>query len=63
MHERVRPGAALSDAFEAHGALFPGVYTASLMAGEKSGSLEQVLRRYVAHEGHVGRASQGRSRR
>ena len=29
--------------------LFSGVYTASLMAGEKSGSLEQVLRRYVQH--------------
>ncbi len=49
VHERVRAGAALSEAFAAHGALFPTVYTASLMAGEKSGSLEQVLRRYVAY--------------
>ena len=49
VHERVRGGAALSEAFEAHGALFPGVYTASLLAGEKSGGLEQVLRRYVAY--------------
>lgn len=48
VYERVRSGSALSDAFEAQ-ALFPGVYTASLMAGEKSGSLEQVLRRYVQH--------------
>lgn len=48
IHERVRSGTALSDAFEAQG-LFSGVYTASLMAGEKSGSLEQVIRRYVAH--------------
>ena len=48
IHERVRAGSALSDAFEAQG-LFPGVYTASLMAGEKSGSLEQVVRRYVQH--------------
>ena len=31
VHERVRSGSALSDAFEAQG-LFPGVYTASLMA-------------------------------
>ena len=38
----------MSEAFEAQG-LFSGVYTASLMAGEKSGSLEQVLRRYVQH--------------
>ncbi len=29
--------------------MFSGVYTASLMAGEKSGSLEQVIRRYVQH--------------
>lgn len=50
VHERVRGGASLSEAFEAHGAMFPGVYTASLMAGEKSGNLEQVIRRYVAYE-------------
>ncbi len=49
VHDRVRAGAALSEAFAAHGPLFPSVYTASLMAGEKSGSLEQVLRRYVAY--------------
>jgi len=48
IHERVRGGSALSEAFEAQG-MFPGVYTASLMAGEKSGSLEQVVRRYVQH--------------
>ena len=29
--------------------MFTGIYHASLMAGEKSGSLETVLRRYVAH--------------
>jgi type IV pilus assembly protein PilC len=49
VYEKVRAGTALSDAFAAHGDLFPGVYTASLMAGEKSGSLETVLRRYVAY--------------
>ena len=49
VHERVRSGTALSDAFEAQGDLFNGVYTASLLAGEKSGSLEQVLRRFVHH--------------
>jgi type IV pilus assembly protein PilC len=49
VYDRVRGGAALSDAFAAHGAMFPGIYTASLMAGEKSGGLEQVLRRYVAY--------------
>ena len=49
VYERVRSGSALSEAFDAHGRLFPGVYTASLLAGEKSGNLEQVLRRYVAY--------------
>ena len=49
VHERVRGGSSLSEAFEAHGTLFPGIYTASLMAGEKSGSLEQVIRRFVAY--------------
>ena len=49
VHERVRAGSALSEAFDAHGSMFPGVYTASLLAGEKSGNLEQVLRRYVSY--------------
>jgi type IV pilus assembly protein PilC len=49
VYERVRGGSSLSESFEAHGAMFPGVYTASLLAGEKSGSLEQVIRRYVAY--------------
>ena len=48
VHDRVRSGSSLSEAFEAQG-MFPGIYTASLLAGEKSGSLEQVIRRYVAH--------------
>lgn len=48
IYEKVRSGTALSDAFEAQH-MFSGVYTASLMAGEKSGSLESVLRRYVHH--------------
>jgi type IV pilus assembly protein PilC len=49
VHEKVRAGTSLSDAFAAHGDLFPGVYTASLMAGERSGNLETVLRRFVAY--------------
>jgi type IV pilus assembly protein PilC len=47
VHEKVRSGTALSDAFAAHGDLFPSVYVASLVAGERSGSLDVVLRRYV----------------
>src|SRR5262249_49752631 len=49
VHERVRSGSALSDAFAAHGDLFPRVYTASLLAGERSGNLDAVLRRYVEY--------------
>jgi type IV pilus assembly protein PilC len=49
VYEKVRGGTALSDAFGAHGALFPAVYTASLMAGERSGNLDAVLRRFVAY--------------
>ena len=49
VHEKVRAGTALSDAFAAHGDLFPSVYTASLMAGERAGNLDAVLRRYVAY--------------
>jgi type IV pilus assembly protein PilC len=39
----------LSDAFAAQGELFPRVYTASLLAGERSGNLDAVLRRYVEY--------------
>jgi type IV pilus assembly protein PilC len=47
VYERVRGGSALSDAFDAHRGVVPSVYTASLVAGERSGNLEAVLRRYV----------------
>ena len=47
VHEKVRSGTALSDAFAGHGDLFPSVYVASIVAGERSGSLDTVLRRYV----------------
>ena len=50
VYEKVRAGEALSDAFAEHDELFPTVYTASLVAGERSGSLDTVLRRYVAYE-------------
>jgi type IV pilus assembly protein PilC len=54
VYERVRAGSSLSDAFAEQGDLFPGAYTASLLAGEKSGSLEGVLRRYVSYIKVVG---------
>ena len=39
----------MSDAFASQGDLIPRVYTASLLAGERSGSLDTVLRRYVEY--------------
>lgn len=49
VHERVRAGSALSDAFAEHDSVIPSVYTASLLAGERSGNLDAVLRRYVEY--------------
>ena len=49
VHERVRGGTALSEAFGSHGDLLPSVYTASLVAGERSGNLDAVLRRFVEY--------------
>jgi len=54
VHERVRGGGSLSDAFALQGDLFPGAYVASLLAGEKSGSLDGVLRRFVAYMKVIG---------
>ena len=50
IHEKVRAGTALSDAFAERPDLFPAIYSASLMAGERSGNLDDVIRRYVAYE-------------
>jgi type IV pilus assembly protein PilC len=46
---RIKSGSALSEAFEAQGETFPRIYTASILAGERSGSLDDVLRRYVEY--------------
>jgi type IV pilus assembly protein PilC len=54
VHDKVKAGSALSDSFAEHGSLFPAVYSASLLAGERSGNLEQVIRRYVSYEKIVG---------
>jgi type IV pilus assembly protein PilC len=54
IYEKVKAGTALSDAFSEHGNMFPAVYSASLLAGERSGNLDAVLRRYVAYEKVIG---------
>jgi type IV pilus assembly protein PilC len=43
------PGESLSAAFEAQGG-FPLIYTTTLLAGERSGQLEDVLSRYLAFQ-------------
>jgi type IV pilus assembly protein PilC len=54
VYDKVKSGTALSDAFGEHADLFPAVYSASLMAGERSGNLDEVIRRYVAYEKVIG---------
>jgi len=46
---RVRTGESLSAAFEAQGG-FPVIYTTTLLAGERSGNLNEVLERYVSFQ-------------
>jgi type IV pilus assembly protein PilC len=47
---KVRAGQALSQAFAAQGDAFPRIYIASILAGERAGSLDQVLLRYVSYQ-------------
>ena len=48
VEEKIKSGIPLSDAFEAQG-IFPKIYTASLLSGEKSGALDNVLERFVTY--------------
>jgi type II secretory pathway component PulF len=47
---KVRAGQALSEAFAAQGDAFPRIYIASILAGERAGSLDEVLLRYVSYQ-------------
>jgi len=49
VRERVKGGELLSDAFAAQ-AVFPKIYSTTLLAGEKSGNMEEVLGRYIAFQ-------------
>jgi len=46
---RVRTGESISAAFEAQGG-FPVIYTTTLLAGERSGNLEEVLGRFLSFQ-------------
>lgn len=47
IRDRVKAGEELSDAFASFGDLFPPLYPATLKAGELSGELESVIRRFI----------------
>lgn len=47
--ERVKTGESLSSAFGAQGT-FPPIYTTTLLAGERSGNLDEVIYRYLAFQ-------------
>jgi type IV pilus assembly protein PilC len=49
VEDQIRGGAALSQAFASQGSIFPRIYTASILAGERSGALDEVLLRYVTY--------------
>jgi type IV pilus assembly protein PilC len=49
VEDKIRSGMALSSAFAAQGPIFPRIYTASILAGERSGALDEVLSRYVTY--------------
>lgn len=49
VRDRVKSGELLSDAFAAQG-VFPKLYTTTLLAGEKSGNMEEVLARYISFQ-------------
>jgi type IV pilus assembly protein PilC len=50
IRDRVKSGEDLSEAFAAYGELFPRLYPSTLKAGERSGELEQVIRRFLRYQ-------------
>src|SRR5437879_3953935 len=49
VREEVRNGSLLSDAFERQG-VFPPIYVTSVLAGEKSGALGEVMDRFITYQ-------------
>src|SRR5258708_24177516 len=49
VREEVRKGALLSDAFARQG-VFPPIYVTTVLAGERSGSLAEVLERFITYQ-------------
>jgi type IV pilus assembly protein PilC len=49
IRDKVKTGVSLSEAVRGEGELYPPMLSASLIAGERTGSLEEVLRRFVKY--------------
>lgn len=49
IRDQVKSGEELSDAFASFGDMFPPLYASTLKAGERSGELEQVIRRFIRY--------------
>jgi type IV pilus assembly protein PilC len=49
IRDKVKTGVSLSEAFRGEGNIYPPMLSASLVAGERSGNLEEVLRRFVQY--------------
>jgi type IV pilus assembly protein PilC len=50
VEEKIKNGIPLSAAFAEQGEIFPRIYTASILAGERSGALDEVLARFVVYQ-------------
>ncbi|MEA2462836.1 MAG: type pilus assembly protein PilC [Acidobacteriota bacterium] len=50
VREKIMSGIALSDAFASYGPMFPAIYSTSIRAGERSGDLEGVLKRFLRYQ-------------
>jgi type IV pilus assembly protein PilC len=50
VRDQVRGGASLSEAFQAQGEMFPGIYAPTLASGERSGEIANVLLRYITYQ-------------
>jgi type IV pilus assembly protein PilC len=50
IREKITSGVALSDAFASYGNMFPSIYSTSIRAGERSGDLEGVLKRFLRYQ-------------
>lgn len=50
VRDKLKSGVSLSDAFASYGDVFPAIYSTSLRAGERSGDLEGVLKRFLRYQ-------------